>query len=799
MKYIILLLLSFAFLFGNKTDAQDCPGSLKPYFLNGNNIKASFLPRGNKFFSGNNGEFLVPFPADKELSTIFASTPWIGGYDDAGNFKGVFETYPSIENGDYSVGPLSSIGILYDSICSHYDRVWTVYGEDIRAHKLDFYDNFKIDDTIVSIFQWPARGNKHFKKHFKFELPFDNQGLAPFHDANGNNIYDPENGDYPIVFPQHSHEYIPDQILWMVFNDLSSNDENPLRFEIQLTAFAYHCTDNAWLNNTIFNRYKVIDRAVTSLDSVFFGLWTDYDLGCHTDDFIGSDTIRNSEFVYNDNNGDGDPGLDCSGGVETYGANPPVQSMTYLSHPMYSFIEARSPVLSTTFYKNLNGQWNDGSPVYPTGEGYDPGSSLQPTRFLYPGDPRDPNSWSANNVLAEGKGYRTVSSIKLGRMDPGSVKEIYIAYQFHHHPDSSYNGQLSLMYNNIDSLLSSSYLGEDCSPFPYCFDGDCVWPGDFNKNGIADHYDLLHWGVMNNSTGPQRNGLVSWRGHYADDWNNSIPEGPNYKHGDGDGNGLVDTNDLSYNEMHFKLTNPVYHEVIEYPEGPEILISSDNINSSGSIRNLTISTGIPLENVLGIAFELEYDTTIFKTNLFLHRSPGNTNSIMYTSPGYQMRNSFISIDGKYAAVNSINQAIDIPADITLLKPLNSSGLFLKPGLTVDDIPDTVRIRLRNLIAIDAEGNNLNIGANQLVLLKGEITSSSVAEQEIISIYPNPSDNTIYITTPVETKAELISTDGRIVKTLFLTHSNEVDVSDLQKGIYFIKMAAAGRTIKISIQ
>ena len=251
--------------------------------------------------------------------------------------------------------------------------------------------------------------------------------------------------------------------------------------------------------------------------------------------------------------------------------------------------------------------------------------------------------------------------------------------------------------------------------------------------------------------------------------------------------------------MHFKLTNPVYHEVIEYPEGPEILISSDNINSSGSIRNLTISTGIPLENVLGIAFELEYDTTIFKTNLFLHRSPGNTNSIMYTSPGYQMRNSFISIDGKYAAVNSINQAIDIPADITLLKPLNSSGLFLKPGLTVDDIPDTVRIRLRNLIAIDAEGNNLNIGANQLVLLKGEITSSSVAEQEIISIYPNPSDNTIYITTPVETKAELISTDGRIVKTLFLTHSNEVDVSDLQKGIYFIKMAAAGRTIKISIQ
>src|SRR5688572_8295972 len=322
MKYFYSPLLCFAIFLSNNLYAQDCPGTLKPYYLNGNNIKASFLPRGNKFFSGKNGEFLVPFPSDKELSTIFASSPWIGGFDDAGNLKIAHETYPSTnpQYTDYSVGPLSSIGILYDTVCSHYDRAWTVYAEDIRAHIFDFAEDQKIDDTITSIFQWPARGNKHFVKYYGFELPFDNQGLAPFYDANSNDIYDPEDGDYPIVSYQ-GPEYIPDQILWMAFNDVNNHDEEPMRVEIQLTAFAFHCTENTWLNNTIFNKYKVINRAITSVDSLFFGTWTDYDLGCHSDDFIGSDSIRNSEFVYNDTNGDGDPGLDCSGGIDTYGFN----------------------------------------------------------------------------------------------------------------------------------------------------------------------------------------------------------------------------------------------------------------------------------------------------------------------------------------------------------------------------------------------------------------------------------------------------------------------------------------------
>src|SRR5687768_6182534 len=170
-----------------------CPGSYSEYYLHSNNIKAAFYPRGNKFTNENlQPQFIVPYNLEKNLSTIFASSLWVGGFDDAGNLKIAYEKYPpeNPEDGHYSVGPLSPIGILYDTICSHYDRVWSVYGEDIRAHREDFYADFKIDDTIASIFQWPARGNKHFSKYFGFELPNDIQGLAPFDDYNSNNIYD---------------------------------------------------------------------------------------------------------------------------------------------------------------------------------------------------------------------------------------------------------------------------------------------------------------------------------------------------------------------------------------------------------------------------------------------------------------------------------------------------------------------------------------------------------------------------------------------------------------------------------
>jgi hypothetical protein len=772
---------------------QPCSGSSNEFYLNSNNIRASFFPDGNKFTSGNGAGFLVPYPSKQRLGTMFASAPWIAGFTDAGNFKLAAETYPTYQDFDYSVGPLNPIGIPYDSICEHYDFAWSVYYEDIITHIRDFELDFKVDDTLPAIFGWPARGNKHFESYYGFELPLDNQGLAPFHDWNGNNIYDPENGDYPVVrFSTGGSEYIPDQILWMVFNDVDEGDTTdggPLLFEIHLTAFAFHCEDNPILNNTIFNSYKIINRAVLALDSAFFGTWTDYDLGCSVDDFVGSDSIRSTEFVYNADPIDGDLSVDCSTGADTYATRPPVQSMTYLSHPMHSFITTSAfAATPAEMYRLLNGEFEDGTPITPEGDGYNPGSILPATKFLFNGDPRDTSDWSGIKNLPDGRDQKTVSSIYLGRMNPGTVRNIHMAYMVHYDSAGGHLDQITAMYRNIDSLPSILFASDQpCTPFPICEDNDCVWPGDFDHNGIVDHRDYLTWGVHNGKTGFQRNGLISWRGHFGEDWTGAL-DGINAKHSDGDGNGEVNLDDIDVHGQNQLLINPDYEPDALYPLGDDLVITARPIDDQGRIRSVTIKAGHALHDVLGISFEVEFDTSIFsRLNAFTFWPESDTRLLFQQ---YYNPNELIY----YAAVQTNNSAIAIENEFAFVR-MPGSGFTVKNGLP---IPDSTIIRLRNLKGIDAEGNDLHLGSRQLVVYReGFVSTSNPEPNPQILVVPNPASDWIRIHSDVIGDAVLYTTLGQPVSFLSPTQLEQpIDVSHLHPGLYFLSVEGHGEMVKI---
>lgn len=786
---LFLLILCHYFVIAQR----DCSGSFTEYFLNSNNIRASFFPRGNKFTAGDSPGFLFPYPSQKKLSTIFASSPWIGGFDDAGNLKLAVETYPGFGVNDYSVGPLSPIGTIIDSVCGKFDQAWSVYYEDIINHILDYNQNFKIDRPIASIFQWPGRGNKFFKDYYGFELPDDNQGLAPFFDRNGNNKYDPDKGDYPVIrFANYGEEYIPDQILWMVFNDVDTNyvtGHRPLRFEIQLTAFAFHCQDNDILNNTIFNSYKIIDRAVSVIDTVFFGMWTDYDLGCYLDDAIGIDSARSTEFVYNADDTDGNVGKECSNGSETYASHVPIQSMTYLNYPMHSAISAsrflKSPI---EFYRQLNGQWYDGTPMTPRGSGYNPGSGLTPTRFIFNGDPRDTSGWSTLDFSPMGDDQKIVSSVSLGRMDPGQIRQVITAHMVHYNPGFSKYDQFTKMYSNIDSLfilLNRNDLA--CTPFPICNHTHCVWPGDFDNNGIADHRDYLPWGVMYGATGPARDGLISWRGHFCNDWQELVT-GLNIKYGDGDGNGVVDKKDIDINTENFLQTNENYLGETGYKHGQEIILSANPyINEQGNVENFGIRAGRRLQNVLGLAFEIEFDTSLFQLQLLIEEWP-DSHELIYKSPYNPFQNFKITF------VQTNHNGITIDAGFLLLRSLDNI-INLKPGMP---IPDSTVIRLRNLTAIDPEGKALDFGSNELVIYREGYAAITDPGEDDITIYPNPTHDHFYINTKVEASGEIMNLQGQTIKEFHIVTNPSIDVSGLTPGIYLLRISGYSHMYKIVI-
>ena len=142
---------------------------------------------------------------------------------------------------------------------------------------------------------------------------------APYEDIDGNGEYDP-NIDIPGVPGA-------DQTIWYVANDLDSNltkniyGSMPMRIEMQATFWGYNSND--YLGNTLFKKYKLVNKSENSFDSMFVAMWNDVDLGGAGDDFAGCDTTLNLMFTYNGNDED-----------EQYGDAPPALGHLLLQGPL---------------------------------------------------------------------------------------------------------------------------------------------------------------------------------------------------------------------------------------------------------------------------------------------------------------------------------------------------------------------------------------------------------------------------------------------------------------------------------
>lgn len=320
-----------------------------------NNVRARLLAGGDVWWDGEDGLYIVPnvdaSSGADEVSSLFAGAVWVGGLDPAGNLKIAAQTYGTAAgNTDFWPGPLSFDGTVDQQTCADWDKHFRVLGSDIEKH-VKAYQALAAEQDSASteiielelatipteVLGWPARGNKEFFRIHGFELPNTTQGLAPFWDEDGDGLYSPEFGDYPIIEIRGCNEpQYPDEMWFWIYNDAggvhTQTNGDPIQMEIQVQAFAYATNDQ--LNDMTFQRYKLINRAVESIDSTFFAMWADPDLGCHEDDYIGCDVSRSLMYVYNEDAADGNPGCNCPGGVRTYCTSVPMLGIDYFRGPL---------------------------------------------------------------------------------------------------------------------------------------------------------------------------------------------------------------------------------------------------------------------------------------------------------------------------------------------------------------------------------------------------------------------------------------------------------------------------------
>lgn len=455
------------------TFRENCANSVSQIDQAINNVRARLLSGGDVWWDGNEGRYIVPkvAPGEPEISSIYAGAVWIGGVDPAGNLKLAAKTFgTSSGDSDFFSGPLNpETGKTTQEDCAKWDEFFVVKGASIREHLRNFQqakrDGKPYDPQLIprDVKGWPGRGNPFFFDIHQFDLPDTRQGLAGFWDEDGDGDYNPENGDFPIIeirgcnFDTPEQQPIPDEMVFWIYNDAGNihteSQGDPIQMEIQVQAFAYATNDE--INDMTFQRYKLINRAIEDIDSTFFAMWVDPDLGCAGDDYVGCDTTRSLAYIYNQDALDGLTGCTCGGGVNTYCDEVPIVGVDYFRGPLDEFGNeigmssftyynnagsTPEPLPGTTdpnnaleYYRYLSGSWRDGSTFTYGNDAYQDGA---PVKYAFTEAPDNQRGWSMCAEALAPSDRRTIQASGPFKLEPGAVNELIVGVAWV--PDQTY-------------------------------------------------------------------------------------------------------------------------------------------------------------------------------------------------------------------------------------------------------------------------------------------------------------------------------------------------------------------------
>src|ERR1051325_955755 len=274
-----------------------------------NNVKARINPGGDLFWDFQTARFEVP--KGSGINSIFAANLWIGGMDNQNQLHVAAQTYRQAGT-DFYPGPLDTLNVDILSSVSNsaqWNRVWKINKSTIDSFKLGLFQTIP-----QSIMNWPGNGDPQYNQ---------NNYLAPYFNAGGTWKYEPASGDYPIIKG--------DQAIYFIYNDhmqgvnhTESKTSLPLGVEIHGMAYAFKCSGDSALDNTIFIHYKIINRSFFQWQNCYAGMWCDFDIGDYSDDYVGCDVTRQCFYGYNGDATDG------TGGPGTYGTKLGAQSVVFL-------------------------------------------------------------------------------------------------------------------------------------------------------------------------------------------------------------------------------------------------------------------------------------------------------------------------------------------------------------------------------------------------------------------------------------------------------------------------------------
>lgn len=750
--------------------------------IDNNNVSAQVNAESDLFWDPNTNSANYRVPKAGTNHAIYAGNVWMGGLDPNNQLHLAAESYGSASNNnDYFAGPLAdAYGAIYDA---KYKRVWKITKTEVDNHIANFSQGGYVMPEVI--LNWPANGNV---------ANGEAADLAPYEDFNDNNIYDPANGDYPIIRG--------DVAVYTIFNDAravhGSSGAASLGVEVHCMVYSFSGTTN--INNSVFVNYNVFNRSTTDYHDFYLGSWFDFDLGDYGDDYVGSDPSRNLFYCYNGDNND-DDGLGNG-----YGANPPAIGCVFLSTALNAFAyysNSTDPIVGDpqtggNFYNYMRGLWKNDDPFVEGGGGHaNNGGGTTPTKFMFNGDVVNSTGWTettAANNPGDRRGLGSVGPFNLprtaslcidlalvyarssvsniasvGTLQTASdeVQAFYDSANFvcnevevdlYSFSSSNSVGCAGLVvtFNNGSIGTADSYSWEFPGGIPTTFVGNTPPPITYDNTGEFDVIMTAHF--PNDSLVINKSGLIK----VLDPVIASV-DGIQITYLDSCPGGDIQLSPINAQNLG---NGPSYYYTHELPDTFYVLSSSFNPNPvvSGVPQGGRIT--LQVIPVAGCYYTSTTDTTSviadFPANfdeIVLQVNPGNITCTAPTNITYQW---YIITGGGTFEITT--------QKTNVLTPPTNGKFFLKATMTESPFCEAYSdtINFVNTVGID-----------------------ELSDNTAFAIYPNPAKESINIACNKNQHGtiEIFDVAGKIVYSGVVTNNNMViTVAQLQSGVYTIRLA-----------
>lgn len=378
------------------------PGSVQGSLAN-DHIWANFYPSWGNVYGANYNHGSIGMDGVK---AVYNCTPIVNGISGSDTL-GIDAVYSTSKLGFVS-GP--SAMHYSNEFLDRYYRVWKITQSEIDYHAAHWWEASY--SAPIDLLEWPGNG----------EVSNGEPAiLAPFHDLNGNAIYEPQQGETPMIKG--------DQAVFYLVND--GKDQCAVDYgvfngetQVDLSSLVYLYNSGATpvgISNTVFQDLRFLPRGDVSLHDAYFGLHADFDVGTATDDFIGSDSLRSLMFAYN-----GDAFDEPSADTDGFGTFPPAVGVRFLSTLSSStsyIVDAAGqiPITEQHFYNYQQGLTRSGNSVV------NPFTNTQ-SHYAFPGEVGVPGVWNEDNAGNPPGDRRMLMSSYVGDINHLSPKCYTLAY-----------------------------------------------------------------------------------------------------------------------------------------------------------------------------------------------------------------------------------------------------------------------------------------------------------------------------------------------------------------------------------